>query len=213
MPRLILAFAIIIITTALAHAQPLDPRQVVERIIRDETTALALFTPRLRKIQENDMKRDIDATGLTWITGGNDRPNVTNLRTEILEQTPSTATVKAAFNNYGTPLERTFFLVRSDDRWLVDDAIVFQGRRISSDLTPKSAQTGPAKTKRASAEATDSSKFCVKDRHRGEDVLLTRVLSDQTWNSSCRVGPEKATISAFRALHLQRLRAGGMSKG
>lgn len=158
-------------SAALGFAGGMGPAKVVETAIRN-TDVLFLMSPRLRALQEADAKRDVDAIGTTWIAGGNDEPKISKLKLKVLAQTSSAATVRATFRNYGEKRERTFYLVRVEGAWLIDDAETEWAKRISAELAASTGASEPSQEEAAGPTGQEG-KYCLKDG-KDETIFTTR---------------------------------------
>ena len=86
--------------------------------VADETP---IYASSLHALMVVDSARENNYLDFDWVWGGQDLPQATNLRIEVVNRTEAAARVRVTFRNYGEARERLIDMVVEDGRWAIED--------------------------------------------------------------------------------------------
>ncbi len=109
--------------SALPKSTPISTIQAIYAAL-PRPTPPDLLSRRLRLLVRRDEARRERNLDFEWRSGGQDRPDLSNIRLHLAKLKPDAAVVEASFFNRGERRFRRFFLVREAGRWVVDDVLL-----------------------------------------------------------------------------------------
>ena len=132
MIRFLLALVAVLTLSVPALAQgPGDPLAFVQAVFRPITDAdfagetaeqdRGIYSASLQALLDVDAQRDMNYLDFDWVFGGQDLPDMTELKIVQLRRTEAAASYRVTFRNYGETRERIVHLVVENDRWVIED--------------------------------------------------------------------------------------------
>lgn len=119
---LLLIFAVGLCAAASEPAPFAPVRRLYASLPRPASSGL--MSRRLRALLGQDAAQARRRLDFEWRSGGETRPEVSDLHLRLARTRGRSAVVEASFYNHGERRFRRFFLVQEDGRWVVDDALL-----------------------------------------------------------------------------------------